>query len=47
MNESFMRKVYENPTENVMQQGLNFTASSSRALSRPFRPRIYPFSLRL
>ena len=21
MNESFMRKVYENPTENVMQQG--------------------------
>lgn len=24
MNESFMRKVYENPTENVMQQGLNF-----------------------
>ena len=46
MNESFMRKVYENPTENVMQQGLNFY-SSSRALSRPFRPRIYPFSLRL
>ena len=25
MNESFMRKVYENPTENVMQQGLNLS----------------------
>lgn len=36
MNESFMRKVYENPTENVMQQGLNFSASSSRAFPRRF-----------
>lgn len=47
MNESFMRKVYENPTENVMQQGLNFYSQQSRALSGPFRPRIYPFFLRL
>lgn len=47
MNESFMRKVYENPTENVMQQGLNFYSQQFKSLIRTFPPRIYPFSLRL
>lgn len=32
MNESFMRKVYENPTENVMQQGLNFYSQQFKSL---------------
>ena len=34
MNESFMRKVYENPTENVMQQGLNFYSQQFKSLIR-------------
>lgn len=48
MNESFMRKIYEagpELDENMMQQGLNFQASSSRTLSRPFRARMRLFSL--
>lgn len=36
MNESFMRKVYENPTENVMQQGLNFYSQQFKSLIRTF-----------
>lgn len=36
MNESFMRKVYENPTENVMQQGLNFYSQQFKSLIKTF-----------
>lgn len=38
MNESFMRMVYENPTEteNVMQQGLNFYSQQFKSLIRTF-----------
>lgn len=36
MNESFMRKVYENPTENVMQQGLNFCSQQFKNLIESF-----------
>lgn len=36
MNESFMRKVYENPTENVMQQGLNFYGQQFKNLIQTF-----------
>lgn len=36
MNESFMRKVYENPTENMMRQGLNFYGQQFRDLLKTF-----------
>lgn len=45
MNESFMRKVYENPTENVMQQGLNFYSQQFKSLIRTFPSEDIPIFL--
>lgn len=45
MSESFMRKVYENPTENVMQQGLNFYSQQFKSLIRTFPPADIPIFL--